>query len=56
VHGAPANETDRDRWAYIVQYTPADTRYIDGTTTADDDRARELALPLSAELNPVVYG
>jgi hypothetical protein len=55
LHGAPANETDRDRWSYIVQYTPADTRYIDGSTTEDQARVEELALPVDPVKNPIVY-
>jgi hypothetical protein len=55
VHGAPANETDRDRWSYILQYTPADTRYVDGSTTEDAARAAELALPVDRAKNPVAY-
>jgi hypothetical protein len=27
IHGAPANATDRDRWSWILFYTPADARY-----------------------------
>ena len=30
IHGAPPNTTDRDRWAYIYGYIPAETRYITG--------------------------
>ena len=26
-HGSINNTTDRDRWAYLFSYTPADTRY-----------------------------
>jgi ectoine hydroxylase-related dioxygenase (phytanoyl-CoA dioxygenase family) len=55
LHGAPANATDRDRWSYIVQYTPADTRYIGGSTTEDEARIAELALPVDPERNPIVY-
>jgi hypothetical protein len=54
LHGAPPNETDRNRWSYILQYTPADTRYIDGTTVGDNERVAELALPLDEDKNPIV--
>ena len=31
VHGGPANSTDKPRWSYLFSYTPADTRYWNGT-------------------------
>jgi hypothetical protein len=46
VHGAPTNDTDRHRLAYLFSYVPADTRWWNGTTAnwgservllADDD-------------------
>jgi hypothetical protein len=35
LHGSPTNRTDRDRWAWILDYTAADTRYRDGTYGCD---------------------
>jgi ectoine hydroxylase-related dioxygenase (phytanoyl-CoA dioxygenase family) len=32
VHGAPANDTDRHRLAYLFSYVPDDTRWWNGTT------------------------
>jgi hypothetical protein len=46
VHGSAANATDRQRWCYILEYTPADVRYRDaryhgdgnfGTLMTDED-------------------
>ncbi len=31
VHGGPANTTDKPRWSYLFSYSPADTRYWNGS-------------------------
>ena len=31
VHGGPPNSTDETRWSYLFSYSPADTRYWNGT-------------------------
>ncbi|MEM7119474.1 MAG: phytanoyl-CoA dioxygenase family protein [Chloroflexota bacterium] len=31
VHGGPKNTTDKPRWSYLFSYSPADTRYWNGT-------------------------
>ena len=31
VHGGPPNSTDKSRWSYLFSYSPADTRYWNGT-------------------------
>ena len=31
VHGGPANTTDKQRWSYLFSYSPADTRYWNGS-------------------------
>jgi hypothetical protein len=32
VHGGPDNTTDKPRWSYLFSYSPADTRYWNGST------------------------
>jgi hypothetical protein len=40
VHGAPANTTDRPRWAFIINYFPADTRFT-GAMVPGDEHIRD---------------
>ena len=36
VHGAPENTTDRPRWAFVIGYFPADTRFTGAGTPGDE--------------------
>ena len=36
VHGAPANTTDRPRWAFLINYFPADTRFTAAEVPGDE--------------------
>jgi ectoine hydroxylase-related dioxygenase (phytanoyl-CoA dioxygenase family) len=51
IHGAPPNSTERDRWAYIFGYIPAETRYINGKSVRPEIERRP---PDDADC-PVVY-
>ena len=51
IHGAPVNTTDKSRWSFLFSYSPADTRYWNGTADNwGNDRKR-----LSDEKNPMLY-
>ena len=50
VHGGPPNSTDETRWSYLFSYSPADTRYWNGSAANwGCERTR-----LSDEDNPAV--
>mgnify|MGYP002634777575 FL=1 len=50
VHGGPPNSTDETRWSYLFSYSPADTRYWNGTAgNWGSERKR-----LGDEANPAV--
>ena len=50
VHGGPDNTTDRPRWSYLFSYSPADTRYWNGSVRNwGSERKR-----LGDEDNPIV--
>jgi hypothetical protein len=58
IHGSPANETDRERWCYILEYAPADTRYEKGIYGVYDpvDIQTRLGTTLRDDATyPVVY-
>jgi hypothetical protein len=58
VHGSPANESDRQRWCYILEYAPADVRHRKGMYGVYDDESLESRLgttAMDAALWPVVY-
>ena len=40
VHGAPANTTHRPRWAFVINYFPADTRFT-GALVQGDEHIRD---------------
>jgi ectoine hydroxylase-related dioxygenase (phytanoyl-CoA dioxygenase family) len=55
IHGAPPNRTERDRWCYIIEYSPADVRYRNSRygdrdlgTPLSDDAAYPVVHPQSA--------
>ena len=51
VHGGPDNTTDKPRWSYLFSYSPADTRYWNGSVRNwGSERKR-----LGDEDNPVVH-
>lgn len=51
VHGGPPNSTNKSRWSYLFSYSPADTRYWNGTAAnLGSERKR-----LSDEKNPIAY-
>jgi hypothetical protein len=50
-HGSEGNRTDRERLSYIVSYTPADSRWWNGTVGNWGSQR----LQLNDDKNPVVY-
>jgi ectoine hydroxylase-related dioxygenase (phytanoyl-CoA dioxygenase family) len=56
LHGAPPNETDRDRWSYLVEYEPVDVRYRGSLTVDDDGAVADYSTPVDPVRKPIVYG
>jgi hypothetical protein len=57
VHGAPANQTDRTRWGYVVNFFPADAPF-NGASTHHTDEIRdelEVGKPTRHPKFPLVY-
>lgn len=52
VHGAPPNLSGKLRWYYLFSYTPADTRYFEGSTSNKGSLRTEVA---DTEKHPIVY-
>ena len=55
VHSAPANSTDRPRWAYSIGYFPADARYTGEPFSNTDGIGLTIGEPLEHPRFPVVY-
>jgi ectoine hydroxylase-related dioxygenase (phytanoyl-CoA dioxygenase family) len=56
VHGAPANTTDKPRWAFIASYHPADTCYTGAPHYIfTKDVGLEVGKPIKADPFRVVY-
>jgi len=55
VHGAPQNTTDKPRWAYILAYFPADTRYTGATNHNFNDIGLEPLQVIRHERFPIIY-
>jgi ectoine hydroxylase-related dioxygenase (phytanoyl-CoA dioxygenase family) len=55
VHYAPANTTDRDRWAYIFTYFPGDTLYTGAQNHNFDDLGLQPNRPIEHPRFPQVY-
>ena len=45
VHGGPPNSTDETRWSYLFSYSPADTRYWNGTAANWGSERKRLSDP-----------
>lgn len=52
VHGGPANSTDKPRWSYLFSYSPADTRYWNGTAANWGSERKRLSDPANPVLRP----
>ncbi len=55
VHGGPANTTDEPRWSYLFSYSPADTRYWNGSASnwgSERKRLGDSHNPIVSEASP----
>jgi ectoine hydroxylase-related dioxygenase (phytanoyl-CoA dioxygenase family) len=55
VHGAPANSTEKPRWAYLIRYVPADSRWTGQPYFLFDDKGIAPGGLIDHPLFPVVY-
>jgi len=55
VHGAPANATDKPRWAYLIRYVPADSRWTGQPYFLFDDKGFAPGAVIDHPFFPVVY-